>query len=425
MNVNARAVVEGSVRAVCLQIDAATGTFAAIGEPEASPDREIPGLVLPGFLDFHVHAREYPLPATLQDDAGALAQHARHLAKEDFESAGEAALRGGVCGIAEMPNNPIPTDNAEVYQAKRALAARAAVPVLPIAAITRNSSPFAEVPYKMMMDGCCGGIAFDDLGAAETTLERYRGQFVIFHCEDPELLRARPGERQPLAELRAIERVLEWTTRFGLQSHVAHISTRAGVEAIAAYNRQASSRVSCEVTPHHLCMTREHVCLSEPHLPHSALARGDLLFMNPPLRSEDDRRFLLAGLKSGLVDMLATDHAPHTLEDKAAGSPGLAHLDTLGAFACWMLQSGGFTAARLATVMAEEPGRLFSRFLGRPMGRLAAGYAASMVALELETPSTVEAASLKTRCGWSAFEGWTFPGRVAQTWVDGVCRYQA
>ncbi len=420
MKLNAQAVLD-TVTPVTLDIDPATGLFRAVTPGRDEHASDLPGIVFPGFLDFHVHAREFPLRP---GDPALAEKHRRHTAKEDFASAGQAAVQGGVVGIAEMPNNPIPPDNAEVYEEKRRLTTKSAVPVLPIAAITEGSAPFADVPYKMMMNGCCGGIAFADIAAAEETVQRYKGCFVIFHCEDPELLRtSAPGERQPLAEVRAIERVLEWTARYGLESHVAHISTKRGVELIAEYNRSASTRVRCEVTPHHLCMSRQATTLTVPPTPLAQLARGDLLFMNPPLRDEEDRRFLLEGLKTGLIDFLATDHAPHTLEDKAEGAPGLAHLDTLGSFACWLLTQG-FTPRRLAEVMAEVPGALFSRFLQRPMGKLAAGYAASLVALDTRTPMTVQAEDLKTRCGWSGFEGLELPGRVLETWVDGACRFR-
>lgn len=399
------------------QVAIEEGVIQAVGPRLGPADVILPGWVFPGFLDFHVHAREYPRPEAANDEQKE--QHRRHLAKETFASAGEAARRGGVVGFAEMPNNPVPPDHREVWEQKCRLAEAAGLPVVVIGAITAGSKPFAEIPYKMMMDRCCGGIAFADLSEAEATLEAYRGHFVIFHCEDPDVLRTGGPGRPPLAEIRAIARVLEWAERFGLDAHVAHISTREGVEAIARHNAAGRRRVSCEVTPHHLVFSRNVQAIRPPYGPLAELRRGDRLSMNPPLREEEDRRALLRLLRDGKIDFVATDHAPHTLADKDAGAPGVAHLETLGPFAPWLWMAGGLSPARVAEVLSGAPGRLFERFLGRRIGRIAPGYEATFTALD-PSRGTPVAPPFASRCGWSPFEGLTLPGAVVETWLAGV-----
>ena len=142
--------------------------------------------------------------------------------------------------------------------------------------------------------------------------------------------------------------------------------------------------------------------------------------MNPPLRTDDDRRAMLEALRDGTIDYLATDHAPHTLEEKADGVSGLPHLDTLGAFVTWLLAVEDFTPEQVARFCCEAPGEFVEPYT-RPtrFGRLEPGCAASLTVLNLARPTTVLRENLKTRCGWSPFEGITFPGGVEAVFVGG------
>ncbi len=143
--------------------------------------------------------------------------------------------------------------------------------------------------------------------------------------------------------------------------------------------------------------------------------------MNPPLRSIEDRKLMLAALREGTLDYLATDHAPHTLEEKSRGISGQPHLDTYGEFVTWLILEQGFTAQQVAAFCSENPGRFRTIPTQRPLrfGRIEPGNTASLTVLNLARPTTVRRGDLKTKCGWSPFEGVTFPGSVEAVFLRG------
>jgi dihydroorotase len=168
--------------------------------------------------------------------------------------------------------------------------------------------------------------------------------------------------------------------------------------------------VTCEVTPHHLCFDRGAI----------TQANRGLMQMNPPLRRVDDRLAMLAALRDGTLDYLATDHAPHTLEEKARGISGQPHLDTYGAFVTWLIVEQGFAPERIAAVCSANPGAFVNPYIApRKFGLIEPGYVGSLTVLNLSRPTTVRRKDLKTRCGWSPFEGVTFPGSVEAVFVEG------
>ncbi|MGB6066375.1 MAG: amidohydrolase family protein, partial [Desulfomonilaceae bacterium] len=229
--------------------------------------------------------------------------------------------------------------------------------------------------------------------------------------------------RPPEAEIRAVEKILELTAKLGLHSHICHVSTERAVSLIQDYNRTSEDRVTCEVTPHHLFFSVQDgkiLAAGEQNVPASAL-----LECNPPMRPESDRLFLFDALKEGVIDVLASDHAPHTMDDKRNGSPGMPHLDTLGPFAGWLMNQCGFPPVRVAEVLSTAPARLFDHDLDLPHGTIGTGYAASLTILDIRNSMLVEGnriegrGALKTLCGWSPFEGVRLPARVAGTVVRG------
>ena len=147
------------------------------------------------------------------------------------------------------------------------------------------------------------------------------------------------------------------------------------------------------------------------------------LQMNPPLRGREDRLALIEALRSGLIDYIATDHAPHTLEEKAVGASGVPLLDTYGAFATWLMGDHRFTPEQIARVCAYNPGLFVREFLapglGEGFGSIAPGFVGSLSILDPASPYTVHRDTLRTRCGWSPFEGFIFPGSVRYTVLRG------
>ncbi len=382
------------------------GIIAAVGAGLGQPDHVFGDdcLIFAGMGDIHIHARE--------DVSG------RDMYKETFATAAAAALHGGVVHVADMPNNPVaPIDDAS-YQAKEERAQQANLPVTftLYAGIGPGTRPLTRrVPYKAYMGPSVGDLYFRSLEDLDQTLGHYRGQAVSFHCEDPLLLEQHRGapthelRRPPECELSATRFALEMIEKYGLSGKLCHYSVGEGLPLIRAAQRRGLP-VTAEVTPHHVYF--DTTTITDQN-------RG-WMRMNPPLRGPSDRLAMLAALRDGTADYLATDHAPHTLAEKEKGISGQPHLDTYGAFVTWLLVEQGFTPERIAAICSANPGSFVNPYTREKYGRLLPGYVGSLTVLNLREPTTVRREDLKTRCGWSPFEGMTFPGRVAAVFVRGL-----
>jgi dihydroorotase len=328
-----------------------------------------------------------------------------------------------------MPNDPTPPDSEQSYSRKLAVAVSSACPVILFGSVTPSSEPWASIPYKVYLDTKPSSVSFTRWTDLEPVLARYRGHRVFFHAEDPEILEKFSGTgprsktRPPEAEIYAVEKILELTAKFGLHSHICHVSTKKTVQMIQEYNRASTDKLTCEVTPHHLFFSIENGTIISA-VP-GKIARPEFLGCNPPLRSETDRRFLLDSLKQGAIDLIASDHAPHTLEDKRDGAPGMPHLDTLGAFAAWLINECGFRGPDVARILSAAPAQLLSRDLDRPHGTIEPGAIASFTVLDLQAATLVQddviagRGRLETLCRWSPFDSIPLPGRVVKTIIRG------
>ncbi len=404
-----------------LAFDATTGLitdFGALGVPTADLDWHYGDecLAFAGLGDIHIHARE--------DVSGA------HVYKEDFQTAGAAALNGGVTFVADMPNNPVPPVDEGSYLAKLALTARAPVVILPYAGIGPATRPLPfPVPYKAYMGPSVGELYFRDDRELAEAIRHYAGEWVSFHCEDPVELGRHTQEsehhlKRPVScEVLATRTALALIEEHGLQGKLCHYSAGEGLPLIRAA-RARGVRVACEVTPQHLYFDQSQ--LGE---------RRGYFQMNPPIRESDDREAMLAAARAGEIDFLATDHAPHTAEEKARGTSGLTGLDSYGGFVTWLLRTQGFTPERVALMAAENPGRFVNHFLpglaarhapyaglGLGFGFLTPGHVANVTVLNLHAPHRLTESELKTKVGHNPFVGVEFPGRVSQVFVQGRAR---
>jgi len=388
------------------QIQIEGETIVAVGPSLGQADYEYgeDSLVFAGMGDIHIHAR---------DDPGESQTY-----KEDFRSAAAAAIHGGVVQVADMPNNPAaPVDDASYSAKRRHLESRdVPIQVTLYAGIGPGTSPLSfPVPYKAYMGPSVGDLFFTTLEQLDETLSHYRGCNVSFHCEDPILLEShkdRPTheQRRPaVCEISATRFALEMIEKYDLTGKLCHYSVEEGLPLIRAA-RKKGLRVTCEVTPHHLYFDTTQ--LSEDN-------RG-WMQMNPPLRESNDRVAMLEGLRDGTLDYLATDHAPHTREENEQGISGQPHLDTYATFATWLMKEQGFTPERIAAVCCANPGEFVNPYTApRKFGRIEPGYTASLTVLNMSRPTTIRRADLKTKCGWSPFEGVTFPGSVEAVFVNG------
>ena len=403
-------LVEGrlvsSERVVSGQVRIEGDRIVAVGPHLGVADRRFGEecLIFAGFGDIHIHARD--------DVSG------RECYKEDLSTAARAAVNGGVVHVADMPNNPVPPIDDESYAAKERLVESRRVPihVTLYAGIGPGTRPLTKpVPYKVYMGPSVGELYFKTLRDLDETLAAYRGQAVSFHCEDPELLdqhRTAPTHEQrrpPECEVSATAFALQMIEKYDLTGKLCHYSVEAGIPLIRAAKARGL-RVTAEVTPHHLYFDESHITESN---------RG-LMQMNPPLRAAHDRVAMLAALREGTLDYLATDHAPHTLEEKARGISGQPHLDTYGPFVTWLIVKQGFTPEQAASFCSEKPGDFVNSYCA-PLrfGRIEPGYTASLTVLNLSRPQTVRREGLMTKCGWSPFEGVTFPGSITAILLRG------
>jgi len=389
-----------------IEIDTNTGLITYVGPKTGASDLDLgDAIIFPGFGDLHIHAREDVSQSQVY--------------KEDFATVSAASIHGGVTHVADMPNNPVaPVDDAR-YADKEKLTAKSAVHVTLYAGIGPETKPLMRhVPYKAFMGPSVGDLFFASQEQLEGVIASYRGCNVSFHCEDPAILRESSGaatheQRRPArAEITATEFALYLIERYELVGKLCHYSTKDGLAKIAAAKARGV-RVTAEATPHHLFFD-DTMLTDENRL---------WLQMNPPLRGHEDRLALIEALRSGLVDYIATDHAPHTLAEKLEGMSGVPHLDTYGAFATWLMAEHGFTAQDIARVCAYNPGLFVKEFLpasfGKGYGVIEPGYVGSLTILQPNSPVTIERSAMKTKCGWSPFEGYTLPGRVLHTVLQG------
>ncbi len=352
-------------------------------------------LIFPGFVDIHVHARE---------DSSGLQNY-----KEDFETVAAAALNGGVIALADMPNNPSAPIDERSYLEKKKLAEKSTIPLVVYAGIGPNSRPLLQkAPYKAFLGPTAKKLSFNSLDALERKLRDYSEANVSFHCEHPGVMVANAQkeyheDRQPReAEVEGIKLVLQMTRDYRLTTKICHVSTKEGLE-LCLEAKRAGLQVTLEVAPHHLYFDR--TMLNE--------SNRKLLQVNPPLRDPEDREYLLCGLREGKIDYLASDHAPHTLEDKEKGVSGIPHLDTYGLFVSWLMGEHKISPQRIAQVCSYNPGKFVNEHLGTKMGLIRTGYLGKFTTVNLSGTTAVAKENLKTKCGWSPFEGVIFPGRVS------------
>lgn len=387
------------------------GRIAAAAVPSEG-DRlvDLTGLhLVPGLVDVHVHLRE---PGSPQ--------------KETIATGTAAAARGGYTTVCAMPNlNPAP-DAPETLHVETELIRRdARVRVLPYGCITRGQRGCGELVDFAALAPEVVGFSDDGRGvqSAELMEEAMRraarvGRPVVAHCEVDELLKG--GYIHDGAYCRAhghkgissesewaqVERDIELSAKTGCQYHVCHVSTKESVELV----RRAKARglrVSCETAPHYLLLTDED------------LQEEGRFKMNPPIRSREDRAALIAGIVDGTIEVVATDHAPHTAEEKSRGLSGSA-MGIVGlecAFALlykYMVLPGVITLERLLALMSENPRRIFA--LG---GGLAVGEPADFTVLDLGAEYAIDPATFLSKGRATPFAGWTVQGRAVLTVVGG------
>ena len=406
--ISGRIVTHEKIYLGTIEYSTSTGLIEAVKEGIDSDSTQYSledVMIFPGFGDIHIHARE--------DVSG------KHTYKEDFVSSGYAAINGGVIHVADMPNNPIPPIDDKSYQKKEELTHKSPIHITLYAGIGPDTQPLDRtVPYKVFMGPSIGELFFKDNITLENTIKNYQGLDVSFHCEDPEVLENSKSEkthedrRPKKAEILATEFALYLIEKYNLRGKLCHYSTGEGLQKILAAKKRGVT-VTCEVTPTHLFFDR------------SMLTEENSIWfqMNPPLRDPEDKEILLNALKNGDIDYLATDHAPHSIEEKKQGISGISQLDTYSLFVTHLLLEKGLDPKTIAMVCSKNPGDFVRPYLpkkfGMGFGELQVGYSASFTLLNVKKPFHFQKENIKSKSGWSPFEGFHFPGSVEALYFHG------
>lgn len=385
--------------------------------PSASENIDIEGcFILPGLIDAHTHLRDQ-----------------RQSYEEDFSTGTAAAAAGGITLCLDMPNNePVTMDSRSLRERMRTaenkiltnVAFYSAFPEYP-----EEISHLAEagaVAFKLFMTKQIGGTDIDSDRALEETFQKAKqnGVPVAVHAEDKaslesteeELKRTKHGDidaylkaHSPAVEEEAVNHILRLMEKTKVHIHFSHISSELGLDAVIG-GKKSGLPVSCEVTAHHLLMSS------------SDLKRhGTIALCDPPLRSLKDVEALWEALSRGLIDIIASDHAPHLFKEKKEESiwdvkPGFPGLETTVPLILTQINEGRLSITDLVRLMAEKPAEVFHL---NERGRLAEGYNADVTVVDMHRKYRIDASKFYSKAKYSPFDGRTVEGKPIKIFVSG------
>ena len=373
-------------------------------------------LVLPGLIDVHVH---------LRDEGRAY--------KEDFYTGTAAAAAGGFTTVLDMPNNNPVTMTAESVRNRMSLAERRVlINVGFYSEFPRHLKEIREIvsegalAFKLFMANQVGGLninddqelheAFSKVGLEKVPVAVHAEDHSAVYTKEQELKTAKHDDATAFlkahsnqAELKAIERVLKTSSGTEARVHFCHVTTEQGLNRIGEAKKTGRT-VTCEVTPNHLLLSKVDF-----------VRVGAMLAMMPPLRDSANVKALWQGIEKGLVDVLGSDHAPHTIEEKTAKSiwdakVGVPGLETTLPLMLTMVKRNRLTIDMLVRLLAENPAEIFKL---KDRGRLEQGMKADVVAVDLKEKFKVDAAKFHSKTKYSPYDGWEVQGKPIKTFVNG------
>lgn len=372
-------------------------------------------VIIPGFTDVHVHLRE---PGFFY--------------KETIKSGTMAAARGGYTCVCPMPNlKPAPSNMAALRQQLDIIEKDAVVKVIPYGTITQNqdgrsalSDMEAMAPYVCAFSDDGKGLQTGNLMEEAMVKAKALDKMIVAHCEDESLLFGgyiHDGEYARAHGHKGICSESEWgqvkrdallAEKTGCSYHVCHISAAETVSII----REAKAKgvdITCETGPHYLVLCDEN------------LEEDGRFKMNPPLRAASDRDALIEGIKDGTIDMIATDHAPHSAEEKAKGLAGSAFgivgLETsFPILYTYLVKKGVISLEKLVELMAVNPRKRF----GFEGGYIEDGAPADLTVIDLNRHFVIDPADFVSMGKATPFAGWEVDGKVTMTMVEGEIKYE-
>ncbi|MFM2415016.1 MAG: hypothetical protein RI911_709 [Candidatus Parcubacteria bacterium] len=421
---------------------------------QATHHYEKGNLIFAGMGDVHIHARED--------------QTERQNYKEDYITAAAAALHGGCVHATAMPNTPQPVvSKGDFAWHRKRTKEITPVTIHNYLGIDTKTTPIGkpgEYCYKLYFGKSVGDLTVTYASELDVILSKYAGHHISFHVEYEPIVQAHAKgrthtERRPIPCVNeGLRLLLPLVEKYKIHAKLCHWSTAGESFELIEQYRKRGCDIVLEVSPLHLLFD-------------TAMTDADpslwlKVQMNPAIQSPEHRGALIKALKKGFIQFLATDHAPHTEEEKYSAFskfskeyPGLSNveiaeklvsedkdaylntcvenghsgapwLDTYALVTVWLMKEHGFTPGDVARVAAYNPGMFMNRFLvsqhgkkhsfGKGFGKIEKGYVGSFTVLDTTTETTVSRESLKTKCGWSALEGRTFPGSVKAVIVKGV-----
>jgi dihydroorotase len=365
---------------------------------------------LPGMIDAHVHLRDTRLAY-----------------KEDFATGTAAAAAGGFTTVLDMPNSVPPTDSPQrLIERQRMAARKIRVNVGFHAAATPNRRTIVGLAQagasslKLYMPRPIAQLDISDDSEIRQMMigSKQTGIPVTVHAEDlsdsiespridsfEQLAKARPS----ILETRAVERIVRIQEMTGSRVHFCHLTLASSLRTI----RESSPRITSEATPHHLLLSSR------------ALRRlGWRAWMVPPLRSEAERRMLLAAVRSGSCDIVASDHAPHSIREKKRrpqnSLPGVPGLETTLPLMLTLVNKGILELSHLIKLLAENPARIFSL---KSKAKIRPGYDGDLVLVDMKKKNRIDSSSFRSKAKYSPFDGFQTKGAVVSTIVGGSLVY--
>jgi dihydroorotase len=385
--------------------------------PKASTKMDLKGkLLLPGLIDVHVHLRDQ-----------------QKAYKEDFFTGTSAAAAGGVTFVMDMPNNrPVTMSVNRLRQRIKLAEKRVIVNVAFYSAFPKYLSELRSVveegavAFKLFLLEKIGGLNIDDDKALSQAFRSVKelNVPVAVHAEDKETIentekKLRETEPKglvtylkiysPTAETKAVNRVLRLVRESGVQLHFCHISSKAGLNQISEA-KNTGLPVTCEVTPHHLLLSSKHL---ERY--------GPMALTHPPVRNTENVEALWNGVNKGYVDIIASDHAPHSVEEKRGETiwdvkAGIAGLETMLPLLLTQVNENRLTISDVARLTSEKPAEIFHL---EKRGCLEEGSHADIVVVDLKQEAKVDASRFCSKAKFSPFDGWKTKGMPVKTLIDG------
>lgn len=405
--VKAESIVEADLGVSDGQISK-IGRIAEDGEQEKNCN----GLfVLPGLIDMHVHFRD---PGFTH--------------KEDFHTGSCAAASGGVTTVIDMPNTDPPTLTLEALEQKREIAREKSIVnfgfYMGLSGNNLDEIKKAEniAGVKIFMGSTTSGLLMQD----EKIIEQLflLGKFVMVHAEDEAIIQEHakiykdsqdPGVhsliRPASAAYEASKKILHLAKKYDARVHITHVSTKEEVDELRKF---AGPKITADCTPHHLYLTQS-----------SYAELGNFVKVNPPLRTQKDSRALLKALREGVIQAVASDHAPHTKEEKQkpyqdapSGVPGLS---TMLPLLLDSVNHGELSLEAVAQFTSANPARILGI---KNKGEIRKGFDADLVVVDMNKEQTVGVNGYFSKCGWSPYDGRKLKGWPIMTMVNGKIVYE-